>query len=1467
MTSSTFLSRSIDYLGNLGAKLRDLQGYGTLAHELIQNADDAPASWMSFDIRQDSLVLDNDGVFSSCEDIEAPECLRRTNDGAHRCDFHRFRLIGSGDKRLQEGTTGAFGIGFISVYQLTDQPELISAGRHWTLHEERSEAERIKVCQGCAECSKPDLPGTRFIFPFARDEETLLRRALKAEPVPENVAERLLEELERSLPVAMLFLKNLSEIGIRYEGSSRRTFERVVDDNMLIISEGDSTDDRVWHLLRGTFEDAAAELRARHPARIEDKRSAEVVVAVPIQGELSAGMLCACLPTEESTGLPFHVNADFFPSNDRKHVILGEDYQSQWNREALSAAARTVARAVPQLTTMLGAERFWDLAFTLNTLYLNVNRDGRDGVWREFWTALEVVLQEEAVVFTSNGNWTTTHSGVTILSQQQEADHISVLEGLGIELVAENLRPYQSTIRSIGVPLFNVETLCSTFKANELDNPVRFDDLPPCLTLETGRSALWSEIAILLGRQGSTPNAKRADEERLGGVSLAPVIDDALWPCERAFRADASTVGLFSSLGIDIPFLDQEESAFEPLENLCPEFAVEDAVQALEEANPATIQRLWQEGRFSLPKLIEWFDSRRWQIVDVEDLRHRLAALPIYPGADHLHPLSSLDLPGTFEDPLGLATLVDVAALGGRKEFLRDLRATELTFGIYVLRHLSLALDDETLDPGIRRAAVGLLADHLGELMDDDEVRQRLSSVRLVSCTDGKYRPAHDCYFASAVISAVLGDDANVALLPETRGASVRRLLDWIGVASVPRLGDIIRTIRRIAEAPCSASAVSRMQGIFAHLVGRFEHLEGMVELETLRNLEWLPARGDTSKWHQPGSLYAPYQSYLFDSQVEVLNVPPSTNRDLLDFLGVHTNPAPSLVVRHLLHCAERSVPVNREVYRFLNDNVDDLSIERLRSTKCLWLGDAYSSPEQCFWGSHPFGQYRWRLDGHIRDQSRLLAKIGVTDSPDHEDALDVLREISAEFGEANRPLHNDAYAVVMSCWRMIERALNDDAISNGKLHGALGQAKCIPNENRVMYLPTLLFFENRVGLAAKFEVFLASHVIPRQLGTGGAFLAAGVKQLGSAVATELLRTDNPDVEHDTMERLRQRRGEIARVLSGQMASDQVQGALGRLSSLHCMSATSLEIRYRLEAFGRVLRSQPELASAAYHSTEHSLWSTHSNGQVPLAPLARELAIALCPEEDPGLFAAGLKEVLSASTTAEAATVLDELGFPQLDANVVEPLPVSEAAHQLGIEVPISHLESPPHEVRDGSQSDTTARGETETSTESDPRGSEAASRHRGREFVSYVAVSPAEGDEPETDGLTHQERMNLEDKAIELIIGQEPELRRTPKNNPGFDLTELGPDGEPVKWVEVKAMKGTLLDHPVGLSRTQFEWAQKHGSLYWLYVVERAGDPEHAQVVRIQDPAGKARTFTFDHGWVAVAEDINGTNPQIRED
>lgn len=187
--------------------------------------------------------------------------------------------------------------------------------------------------------------------------------------------------------------------------------------------------------------------------------------------------------------------------------------------------------------------------------------------------------------------------------------------------------------------------------------------------------------------------------------------------------------------------------------------------------------------------------------------------------------------------------------------------------------------------------------------------------------------------------------------------------------------------------------------------------------------------------------------------------------------------------------------------------------------------------------------------------------------------------------------------------------------------------------------------------------------------------------------------------------------------------------------------------------------------------------------------------------------------------------------------------------------------------------SGTTGTGTSETTTSVRDTGGETSGHGRGstvvdssragadkqpattgsQQFISYVAVSP-EDEEPDPDGLDNEQRLALEDKAIEFIRGQEPNLQRTPPNNPGFDLFEPGPDGQPIRWVEVKAMTGGLVDRPVGMTRAQFLEAQERGDRYWLYVVEQAGTDD-ARIVCIQDPAGKARTFTFDRGWLDVAQ------------
>ena len=389
--------------------------------------------------------------------------------------------------------------------------------------------------------------------------------------------------------------------------------------------------------------------------------------------------------------------------------------------------------------------------------------------------------------------------------------------------------------------------------------------------------------------------------------------------------------------------------------------------------------------------------------------------------------------------------------------------------------------------------------------------------------------------------------------------------------------------------------------------------------------------------------------------------------------------------------------------------------------------------------------------------------------------------------------------------------------------------------------------------------------------------------------------------------RLSERKNEIARVLFGHrhLASEDLKATLDRLDGLKCKSATLLEFRFALRVFNRYIPSEQESGAALYQPAKHMLWTTQPNGQRSWVPLARELAIALCPEEDPGLLAAGLKDVLAADTTGEASMVLDELGFAQLDTTVDGTPPSQEAVQQLGTDALVNGKELPPHSFEDESQLDMSPEGETENLTMEDTMpqsditqgrtvldleaseqtsasgtgGSRANAQRNGpasrtsgydtsarrkaqsggrQEFFSYVAVRSDAEDESDPDNLSQRDRMELEGKSLKLILDEEPGLERTPTNNPGFDLTQPGPDGQPVKWIEVKAMKSTLHDRSVGISRTQFECAQKYGEAYWLYVVENAAAPKHARIVRIQNPAGRARTFTFDRGWKKVSEETS---------
>lgn len=189
---------------------------------------------------------------------------------------------------------------------------------------------------------------------------------------------------------------------------------------------------------------------------------------------------------------------------------------------------------------------------------------------------------------------------------------------------------------------------------------------------------------------------------------------------------------------------------------------------------------------------------------------------------------------------------------------------------------------------------------------------------------------------------------------------------------------------------------------------------------------------------------------------------------------------------------------------------------------------------------------------------------------------------------------------------------------------------------------------------------------------------------------------------------------------------------------------------------------------------------------------------------------------------------------------------------------------APAGQSSDGSDS---TNGTSRRDTESTTRAAAAADRRPGtgdqaegndlasgtRTFHTYVGVHGDEHD-PDPDRLTREARLSLEETAIQAILAEEPHLLRTPANNPGFDLIGPGTDERPDRRIEVKAMKRDLKSRPVGMSHAQFESAREHGAGFWLYVVEFADNPNLRRIVRIQNPAGKARTFTFDRGWIEIA-------------
>lgn len=1495
-----YLPQGVDYLGFLNAKLRDLEGWSTLANELIQNADDTVgATRIALDVTNDALIVSNDAPFSDCGAIADPSCAWDTaGDGKKCCDFHAFRRVASGHKRVEQDTTGAFGIGFISVYQITDAPELRSGRWRWKLHPESPEERRI-----FAEELMAPFAGAQFEFPWARTE-TALRRALGRPPLSGDIVSAITGDLRHALVQAAPFLKRLKTLELRVNGTPALTVEceRETTSGDILVAAGAQA--RVWKRLTSGFSDRATALRQRHGQRIEDKRKAVVTVGVPLDDEVPEhGLLYASLPTEHRIPLSVLINADFYPSTNRKQILFDGDYQGDWNRAAIDAAAHAFADALPALRDVLKPKAFWRLLTQCRALH-DAAVDGTvDASFKDFWLLAKEVVKDGSMVYTSTGSFCSTQEARLNGATKEAAECLPFYEALGLNMVHADLRPHYNVLREVGVVELDLDGLTGALAAAGLDEPRSLSAVPEWLREPAHCAVLAQVIDGLLGRVPKDRSA--AARERLVDTSLWLTTGGELAPASRLWHADETTRKLVGALDPD----DMWAADANPPEllKLVDSFDLAGLVHVLEQAGPERIQACHRANPAWLRTLLTWIDDRHIELQSQPQLRERLRQLALWPSGGDLRPLDGLAVPGEFEDPLSLAQVLDTSvAADFRSLVVNHLGAMSLGLDTYLTRYVPAAFGATVpLSAATRDELLRLVARHIGQIRDDPSVRSSLAALALVRCEDGDFRRARQLYLRADELVSILGD-APALYVHADLGASPGLVdtLRWLGVSTTPKADDVVTRVDQVV-AQGGDAARHALRAVFEGLARLWPQLvEGREGLDQLREKAWLPATKGSALL-PPAKVFSSFRAFLFESQAQFLDVsqvaqgvaqqaPAPGKPSLMAYLGIRNEPTCAQVVLHLLHEAASGRKVNREVYTYLDQQYENPALARLRDQACLAIevegteGAKYIRPQQAIRATHSFGRFRHRLGSDWLRFARLLDVLGVREEPSAEDAFAVLLEMAEDYAD-RRQMSEVDLEVNRTCWEMLAGVLDDDP--DWALQ--LVQKTVVPSARHFLRKPSGVFFEDRPGLAAKFDAAVQDHTIRRPEKAWVAMAAAGVRDLSEVVTTRIVECEDPRPSDDWNAVLRDRWPLVRRVVAN--VQGESEAACPDLPP-RVYDVSSLKVSYALGE-----RATPaESVLALFDREEARLVVVRGHRGVETA-LARELAFFILPQGSSGTVAATLKELLVAESAKAAEHTLTELGFADVvlgersdvgeapamgvgvdtgeagtapgdgfpPENTGEAEPVEPADAETGSREGQSPSNggADPGKTPDGGHDSGNGGGGTRKRQESSRDVDKRTTAVRKGKFVGKSFVQPPrEADEGADTGDGNDRHLEVDRRGTELVMIFELQEGRKPRKmdhfNEGYDIESCDASGAIERYIEVKSLSSRWDMSNVGLSVPQFQKARSEGARFWLYVVDNL-DGDKPTLYRVQDPASKVVEYRFDDGWSEVAESSTAPAPR----
>ena len=373
-----------------------------------------------------------------------------------------------------------------------------------------------------------ETPATEFFLPWARDPNTKARQALGVSHVTATHIDRLTEDLTNVVRRSLLFLRYVTRAEVRKNGQLLAGCDLDRGDGTdLLVSFRPGDDVEQWHILRADASARAAALYAAHPRLEGLRRSTRISIGVRVDPEpLEEGLLYAFLPTEHSTGLPLHINADFFPESDRKAIVFkGHQHEHAWNEMLIDAAAIELARDPVALHATLGDAQFWRVLS--NAYELQSRPSGHPGIFKQFWDRLKPACANVPIVLVQQDdslrrpNETILPHGAPFTPRQ-----VMVLQELGGHVAIDSLQTHRNTMIQLGAQILTFDRLLnliqgglSALKAGESQvTPER---------VETFYRPLWMMLGDLLPEQGSQGPAMARAVQRLR--ALPAIVSEDLY--------------------------------------------------------------------------------------------------------------------------------------------------------------------------------------------------------------------------------------------------------------------------------------------------------------------------------------------------------------------------------------------------------------------------------------------------------------------------------------------------------------------------------------------------------------------------------------------------------------------------------------------------------------------------------------------------------------------------------------------------------------------------------------------------------------------------------------------------------------------------------------------------------------------------------------------------------------------------